>query len=168
MKNVVKIALDVWWNSRRKESVYKKKRFITVFSFFPPVISSNIPRYFNNNLNEFKVLKKVIITETFNVDFPFCACILPNPSVWAGQFFMENFTDLNSKFSFSLIGCHTKVKEPNLSYYLCMNGRRRVGCRRFLRVLVLCEIQAAPSRFELELSGLFPTMITLAPRRPSD
>ena len=25
MKNVVKIAMDVWWNNRRKESVFKKK-----------------------------------------------------------------------------------------------------------------------------------------------
>ena len=24
MKNVVKIAMDIWWNNRRKESVYKK------------------------------------------------------------------------------------------------------------------------------------------------
>ena len=35
-------------------------------TFFSPVISSNIGRYFNNTFHEFKVLKKVIITETFN------------------------------------------------------------------------------------------------------
>ena len=34
-----------------------------------PIISSNIYRYFNNSFHEFKVLKKVIVTETFNVDF---------------------------------------------------------------------------------------------------
>ena len=34
MKSVVKIAMDVWWNSRRKESVYKKERFISVYFFF--------------------------------------------------------------------------------------------------------------------------------------
>ena len=25
MKSVAKIAMDVWWNNRRKESVYEKK-----------------------------------------------------------------------------------------------------------------------------------------------
>ena len=25
IKSVIKVAMDVWWNSRRKESVYKKK-----------------------------------------------------------------------------------------------------------------------------------------------
>ena len=41
--------MNVWWNSRRKESVYKKKDF-------------------NNTFHEFQVLKKVIRTETSNVD----------------------------------------------------------------------------------------------------
>ena len=36
-------------------------------SFSP--ISTNIHHYFNNTFREFKVLKKVIIAETFNVDF---------------------------------------------------------------------------------------------------
>ena len=43
--------------------------FLFIHTFFSPVISSNIHRYFNNILHEFKVLKKVIITEAFNVDF---------------------------------------------------------------------------------------------------
>ena len=33
------------------------------------IISSNIHRYFINIFHEFKVLKKFITTETFNVDF---------------------------------------------------------------------------------------------------
>ena len=33
-KFIVKIAMDVWWNSRRKESVYKNERFITIHSAF--------------------------------------------------------------------------------------------------------------------------------------
>ena len=49
-KIVVKIAMDVWLNSWRKEK-------------------KNIYRYFTNTFLEFKVLKKVIITEMFNVDF---------------------------------------------------------------------------------------------------
>ena len=31
MKNPVKIAIDVWWNNRRKESVYKHPSLLTVF-----------------------------------------------------------------------------------------------------------------------------------------
>ena len=45
--------MDVWW----------------IYTFISPAISSNIHRYFNNTFHEFKVLKKVTITETFNVDF---------------------------------------------------------------------------------------------------
>ena len=33
MKSVVKIAIDVWWNIRRKDSDYKKK-FLTAYSTF--------------------------------------------------------------------------------------------------------------------------------------
>ena len=32
--------------------------------------------------------------------------------------FPRSLTGLNSKFYFSLTSCHTKVKEPNLPYYL--------------------------------------------------
>ena len=31
--------------------------------------------------------------------------------------FMRHFIDLNSEFSFSLTSCHTKIREPSLSYY---------------------------------------------------
>ena len=34
MKSVVKIAMDIWWNNRRKESAYKDERFITAYSVF--------------------------------------------------------------------------------------------------------------------------------------
>ena len=34
MKKVIKTAMDVWWNNRRKESEYKDERFITVYSVF--------------------------------------------------------------------------------------------------------------------------------------
>ena len=43
--------------------------FLFMNTFFSPVISSNIHRYFNKNFHEFQVLMKVITTETFNVDF---------------------------------------------------------------------------------------------------
>ena len=34
MKNVVKIAIDVWWNNRRIETLYKKRKFHKKDSFF--------------------------------------------------------------------------------------------------------------------------------------
>ena len=34
MENVIEIAMDIWWNSMRKVSVYKKERFLTVYSAF--------------------------------------------------------------------------------------------------------------------------------------
>ena len=43
--------------------------FLFIQSFFSPVTSLNIYFYFNKTFHEFKVLKKVIVTETFNVDF---------------------------------------------------------------------------------------------------
>ena len=46
---------------------------LQVFRFmrwmFDEIAGENIHRYFNNTFHEFKVLKKVIITETFNVNF---------------------------------------------------------------------------------------------------
>ena len=37
------------------------------------------------------------------------------------QFFKHSLTDLKSEFSFSLTGCHTKVKEPSFTYCLPQN-----------------------------------------------
>ena len=42
--------------------------YLFVHTFFYAVSLSNIHRYFNNNFHKFKVLKKIITTETFNVD----------------------------------------------------------------------------------------------------
>ena len=63
-----------------------------------------------------------------------------------GQFLSGGLTGLNSEFSFSLAGCHTKSKEPSLLYYLPITGGRMVGFIPFPRVLVLCEMQTALSR----------------------
>ena len=41
----------------------------SVFKIVMYTLSLNINRYFNYTFHEFKVLKKVIITEAFNVDF---------------------------------------------------------------------------------------------------
>ena len=40
-----------------------------LYSFFSPFISSNIHRCLNNTFYDLKVLKKIITTETLNVDF---------------------------------------------------------------------------------------------------
>ena len=43
--------------------------------------------------------------------------------VTQGQFLKQNTAGLNFKFSFSLIGCLTKAKEPNLSYLLTAGAK---------------------------------------------
>ena len=43
--------------------------FLFMHIFFSPLILSNIHCYFNKIFNKFKVLKKVITTEMFNIDF---------------------------------------------------------------------------------------------------
>ena len=51
------LAVDVWWNTGGKENMYKKKD------------SWQYICYSNYTFHEFKVLKKVIIPEMFNIDF---------------------------------------------------------------------------------------------------
>ena len=55
-----------------------------------------------------------------------CVCVCVNLSVQARydtrSIFKRSLTDLNSEFSFSLNGCHTKVKESSLPYYLPIAG----------------------------------------------
>ena len=57
-----------------------------------------------------------------------------------------HLTDLSSEFSFSYISCHSKVKEPSLSFYLLIAGGKIVGCIPFPSLLALCEMQTAWSR----------------------
>ena len=57
-------------------------------------------------------------------------------------------TGLNTEFSFSWIGCHSKVKEPALSYHLPI-----AGFIPFPRVLALYEIQTASSRIWTQVAG---------------
>ena len=52
-----------------------------------------------------------------------------------GQFYVK-FTGLNSEFSFSYTGFHTKVREPSLPYYLPIAGDRRIGFIPYPSVLV--------------------------------
>ena len=71
---------------------------------------------------------------------------LPNPSALAGydtgSIYKRSLTGLNSEFSF----CHTKAKEPSLSYYLPRAGGRIIRFIPSPRVLVLCEMQSVSSR----------------------
>ena len=67
---------------------------------------------------------------------------LPNLDISSGSIstFIQHKV-LNSDFSFSLISCYTKVKEPNLSYYFPELGEKIVGFITFQRVLAQCEMQ---------------------------
>ena len=42
---------------------------------------------------------------------------------------LSSLTALNLEFPFSKTSCYTKVKEPNLPYYLTKAGGRIVGCK---------------------------------------
>ena len=79
-----------------------------------------------------------------------CMYVFTYPPPWAEcgtrSDFKRNTTGLNSVFSFSLVGCHTKIKEPNLLSYWLIAGGRIVGFMPFLRVLSLLEVQTALSR----------------------
>ena len=52
-----------------------------------------------------------------------------------GKFLKRSLAGLNLVCSFSLIGCHTNVKEPNLPDYLLIVGKKIVGCIPCSRVL---------------------------------
>ena len=47
--------------------------------------------------------------------------------MWQKVNFKQISTDLNSEFYYSLIDCYTRVKEPNLPFYLPVASRRIVG-----------------------------------------
>ena len=55
-------------------------------------------------------------------------------------------------------GCHTKVKEPNLPYYLLIGWGSTDGIMPFPRALAQSEMQTG---FELTSPIPFPTMITI-------
>ena len=58
---------------------------------------------------------------------------------------------MNSEFSFSKTGCHTKVKDPCLPYYLPITGGRSVGFVPFSTVVALWEIQTALSKIWIQV-----------------
>ena len=61
--------------------------------------------------------------------------------------FKRNLTPLNSEFFFlPLTGYLIKAREPSLSYYLLIAGRRIIGFIPFPTILVLWELQFDSSR----------------------
>ncbi len=71
-----------------------------------------------------------------------------------GHFFKQSLTGWNSEFSFSKSSCFTKAEEPNLSYYLPIDGDKIIG---FMPLLVLCEMQLVLARFFPSRVGLLIT-----------
>ena len=67
--------------------------------------------------------------------------------MWPKGIFKRSLTGFSSKFSFSHIGCHTKVEEYCFPHYLPIAEERIVKCIPFPSVLALCEMQTASSRF---------------------
>ena len=59
--------------------------------------------------------------------------------MWLMIIFKLSFTGLNSEFSFSLAGCHTKLKEHSLSHYLPITGGTLTKFLPFQTVLAIRE-----------------------------
>ena len=60
--------------------------------------------------------------------------------------FKRSITGFNKEFSFSLIGCATKAKEPSLPFYLPIAGERIIRFISFSRVSEHCKMQLVSSR----------------------
>ena len=86
--------------------------------------------------------------------------LLPKPSNQARfntrSSFKRSLTGLNSKFSFSLTSCHTKVKKPSFLCYLYIAGVRIFECIPSSRELVFGEMQTSSfrnwTRFTMSIS----------------
>ena len=72
-----------------------------------------------------------------------CTSNYPTPTM---SIFKRSLRGLNSEFSFSQTSFLTKVKEPNLLYYLPVARERIFGCIPFQKVLLLCEMKKTSSR----------------------
>ena len=69
---------------------------------------------------------------------------IPIPTwMWHKVIFKRSLIGLNSEFSFSYTGWHTKANEPSLPYYLLIAWGRMIEIIPFARILVLCEMQSA-------------------------
>ena len=80
-----------------------------------------------------------------------------------GQFFKWSTTGLTSVFLFQT-GCHTKVKEPGLLYYLPIAESEEgeiVGFMPFPRLLVLCEMETVSFRIWTLVTAPISMTITI-------
>ena len=77
---------------------------------------------------------------------------LRSGKIWHKVNFKQSLTGLNSEFSFSQTGCHSKIKELSLPYYLPIAGGRIIGFIPFPRVLVQCEMQSVTSRIWIRVA----------------
>ena len=74
-------------------------------------------------------------------------------------------TDFNSEFSFSQTGCHTKVKEPRMSYYLPIAGGKIT--RFIIFPMLLGQYKQSCPRFDLVSPCPFPNTVSVTPQTPS-
>ena len=90
---------------------------------------------------------------------------LPNPSATnrIQCQFLNGVKLVWIQFSFSFTGCHTKVKDPSILYYLHI-AEGRTWIRVFLkRIYEKVKIKWLRSRFELDSPSSFADTITVTP-----
>ena len=76
--------------------------------------------------------------------------------------FKWRLTGLNSKFSFSLISCHTKVKKPGLPHNLQIDWKKIVG---FITFLALYDIYIYINDYNLNVNEVMKTDFYLAAQK---
>ena len=78
--------------------------------------------------------------------------------------FKRSLKGLNSEFSFSQIGCHTRVKEPSMPYYLFISEERIVGFILSPKLLRYVKCRQPRPAVDLRSVCLFPTTLTITPQ----
>ena len=72
--------------------------------------------------------------------------LLLTSRMWHKVIYKRSLTDLNSEFSFSYTGYHTKVEEFSLLNNLTIAGGRKIGFRPYQIVFSLYEMQTTMSK----------------------
>ena len=93
-----------------------------------------------------------------NVYVSMCTCVYIHQPLCTTRLrhkinFIRNLTGLNSEFSFSKASCHTKVKDPNLSYYLPIAGGIMIGFITFPRIPVYSREPWKSDGVKREING---------------
>ena len=124
--NLKNVSTHMWLALKRNWITWPKLA-MTIFYHS----DNNFPswsRFKNQNLQEVILIFRCICNYQ-----PLHRC-----RVWHKVNFKRSLIDSKSEFSFSLIGCRTKVKLPNLPYYFPIGGDRI-----FRYIIARCEMQAA-------------------------